>query len=277
MKQRNPKKPRRFFTCKICVEIFPLERKFKSMEMYGCSHLYCTDCIAKYIQTTLVEHNISQIKCPNLNCNVLLDAPLCQSVLPRNVFGNWCRLLCESAVLRDSSKGGFAHGRSYCPYRECSELVLNECARGSPFSNAPKVTKSKCPNCKNLFCFKCMVPWKEYHRCIPKSKTAVADIDSNDVSLMGIVKHNKWMRCPYCHHYVERSSGCRTVTCRCKRTFCHNCGINAIPCVCDNVEFSILGAIVFIAALISCIFKGFLRICHKLYASVEDMSCDGWN
>ncbi|KAI3980316.1 hypothetical protein MKX01_001387 [Papaver californicum] len=215
MKQRNPKKLRRFFTCKICVEIFPLERKFKSMEMYGCSHPYCTDCIAKYIQTTLVQHSISQIKCPNLNCNVLLDAPLCQFVLPRNVFENWCR------------------------------IHLKECARGSPFSNAHKVTKSKCPNCKNLLGFKCMVPWKEFHRCIPKSKTAVAHIDSNDVPFMGIVKHNKLMRCPSCHHYVERSSGCRTVTCRCNRTFCHNCGSNATSCVCDNVEFcSILGAIV---------------------------------
>ncbi|KAI3903690.1 hypothetical protein MKW98_032344 [Papaver atlanticum] len=242
MNQRNP--TRDFFKCEICVEIFPMERKFKSMEIYGCSHPYCTDCVAKYIQTTFLEYNISKIKYPSGDCNVVLDAPLCQSILPKNVFENWCRLLCEYAVLWDSSKGGFAHGRSYCPYRECSELVLNECAIGSPFNNAPKVTKSNCPNCKKLFCFNCMVPWKEYHRCIRRSGTAVADIDSNDVSFMGIVKHMKWIRCPSCHHYVELSSGCSRVTCRCKRTFCHNCGSNSCVCWPRNVDcFSISGAI----------------------------------
>ncbi|MCL7049473.1 hypothetical protein MKW94_012228 [Papaver nudicaule] len=117
------------FTCEICVEILPVERKFKSTEMNGCLHPYCTNWVAKYIQAKLIEHNISEIKCPNTDCKVVLDASLCQSVLPKEVFENWCRVLCESAVLLDSSKGGFAHGRCYCPYPDCSELVLNECVR----------------------------------------------------------------------------------------------------------------------------------------------------
>ncbi|KAI3974634.1 hypothetical protein MKX01_029624 [Papaver californicum] len=121
------------------------------MEMNGCSYPYCSDRIAKYIQTTLLEHNMSYIKCPNIYCNVLLDAPFCQSILPKNVSENWCFGLCELAALLDSSKGGFSHGRSYCPNRECSELVLNECARGSPFSNAPKFTNQTVLTAKTSF------------------------------------------------------------------------------------------------------------------------------
>ncbi|XP_026438043.1 uncharacterized protein LOC113336350 [Papaver somniferum] len=96
-----------------------------------------------------------------------------------------------------------AYGRSYCPYRDCSELVLNECVETN---STTKVTKSNCPNCKKLFCFHCMVPWKENHRCTDRSETTI-DIDSNDVFFIENVKHNKWVRCPSCNHYVERNQG----------------------------------------------------------------------
>ncbi|KAI3840104.1 hypothetical protein MKX03_003560 [Papaver bracteatum] len=95
------------FTCEICVEIVPVSRQFKSMEMSGCLHPYCTD-----------------------------------------FFEKWCRVLCESLVLLDSTKGGLAYGRCYCPHRDCSELILSECVRTS------RITISNCPNCKKLLCFR---------------------------------------------------------------------------------------------------------------------------
>ncbi|KAI3952897.1 hypothetical protein MKW92_035417 [Papaver armeniacum] len=112
---------RNFFTCEICVQI-----------MSGCLHPYCTDCVAKYIQEKVIEHNMSEIKCANPDCNVIFGR-----------FLKWCRVLCESVVLLDSSKGGLAYGRSYCPFRDCSELILND--NGGSISN--------CPNCKKLLCF----------------------------------------------------------------------------------------------------------------------------
>ncbi|KAI3943434.1 hypothetical protein MKW92_005824 [Papaver armeniacum] len=97
------------------------------MEASGCFHPFCTDCVAKYIESKVIHDNMSVIKCPNTSCSVLMDALSCRSILPRKVFEKWCRVLCESAVLLDASKGGFVHGRCFCPNRKCSELVLNEC------------------------------------------------------------------------------------------------------------------------------------------------------
>ncbi|KAI3923673.1 hypothetical protein MKW98_011303, partial [Papaver atlanticum] len=158
----------------------PVDKQFKGMEMSGCLHPYCTDCVAKYIQEKVIEHNMSEIKCANTNCNVMLDASLCQSALPNGVFEKWCRVLCESVVLLDSSKGGVAHGRSYCPYRDCSELILNECVRISASTNSNstsnKITISNCPNCKKLFCFHCMVPWTENHQC--RRHESIIDIET---------------------------------------------------------------------------------------------------
>ncbi|MCL7036906.1 hypothetical protein MKW94_001547 [Papaver nudicaule] len=188
------------FTCEICVQIVPVNQQFKSMETSGCLHPYCTDCVAKYIEGKVIEHNMSEIKCPNTDCNVALDASLCQSALPNKVFVKWCRVLCESVAFSDASKGGLAYGRSYCPYRKCSELILNECV------SASNITMSSCPNCKKLFCFHCMVSWKENHRC--RTHETVIDIDSNDVLFMEMVKRKRWIRCPTCFHYVERRGGC---------------------------------------------------------------------
>ncbi|XP_026437673.1 probable E3 ubiquitin-protein ligase RNF144A-A [Papaver somniferum] len=192
--------PSRFFTCNICFTELPLERKFK-----GCRHPYCTNCVAKYIEAQVIYRNISKITCPEFNCNVMLEASSYQSVLPKSVFEKWCRALCESAVFLNASKGGVAYGRSYCPYRNCSELVLNECVG---YSSSSKITESNCPSCKKPFCFHCMVPWKENHQC-NSNREIVIDIDSKDDSLfMKIVKKKRWRRCPSCKHYVERNEGC---------------------------------------------------------------------
>lgn len=200
-----------FFTCEICIEPVPLNQKFKNMEMKGCTHPYCTECVAKYIEAKVIQDNASDIKCPNTDCNVMLDALSCHSILPKTVFEKWCHVLCESAVLQESSKGGFAEGRSYCPFRDCFELVLDECVRNT--STTTRVTRSECPNCKKLFCFDCRVPWNENHKCIKKGKM-ISDVNKSDVLFLKKVKHNRLTRCPTCNHYVQLRSGCRYIRCR---------------------------------------------------------------
>ncbi|XP_026395841.1 E3 ubiquitin-protein ligase RNF144B-like [Papaver somniferum] len=163
----------------------------------------------------------------------MLDTSSYQSILPQSVFEKWCRALCESAVLLDASKGGVAYGRSYCPYPNCSELVLNECVGNY---SSGKITESSCPSCKKLFCFHCMVPWKEKHQC-SSSGEIVIDVDRKDDSLfVEIVKEKRWRRCPSCNHYVERRGGCNKIRCRCNTVFCHDCGSISDPCICGKEQ-----------------------------------------
>ncbi|KAI3994370.1 hypothetical protein MKX01_012627 [Papaver californicum] len=223
-----------YFTCEICIEPVLLNQKFKNMEMDGCLHPYCTDCIVKYIEVKVFQDNVSEIKCPDTNCTVFLNALSCRSILPAFMFEKWCRVLCESVVLTESSKGEFAYGRSYCPYRECNELVLNECAATialSSSSTSSTITKSTCPNCKKIFCFHCMVPWKENHRCARRCDL-VNDVDRNDLLFLEAARREKWTRCPNCSVFVERKRGCSLMTCRCKATFCYRCGCKS--CICKG-------------------------------------------
>ncbi|KAI3862325.1 hypothetical protein MKX03_036892 [Papaver bracteatum] len=164
------------FTCEICVQPVPVNEKFKNMEASGCFHPYCKDCVAKYIETKVIHDNVSDINpSPNTNCSVLLDALSCHSVLPKK-------------SIRE-----FVHGRCFCPNRRCSKLILNECVE-----TKSTVKRSDCPNCKEVFCFSCMVPWKQNYQCHQSGAIAIdIDMDRNDVLFIETVKRKKWVR------YVE--------------------------------------------------------------------------
>ncbi|PIA50514.1 hypothetical protein AQUCO_01300923v1 [Aquilegia coerulea] len=158
----------------------------------------------KYVQAKIEDYNLSEIKCPALGCDESLDPVMCSSFLTAGVFVRWCDVLCESTLSQYNSV--------YCPFRECSSLILNECGG--------KIKKTKCPNCRKLFCFECKVQWHNGYRC---DKTMQLG-DENDNLMHQVMKKQKWRRCPGCNHGVELISGCSHVKCRCGTTFCHACG-----------------------------------------------------
>ncbi|XP_059647634.1 E3 ubiquitin-protein ligase RSL1-like isoform X2 [Cornus florida] len=181
------------FTCEICVEpmLSSSVKKFKNNNR--CVHPFCTDCMTKYIEVK-VDDNIANVPCPALSCDQLLDPLNCRPIVPPKLFEKWCDVLCESAVL------GFE--RCYCPNRNCSALIVNECGGN--------VKRSKCPNCKRLFCFHCKLPWHSGYGCEESGNMR----NRNDVEFGLLMERNNWKRCPRCGHCIQRSEGCRHVKCR---------------------------------------------------------------
>ncbi|XP_047312659.1 E3 ubiquitin-protein ligase RSL1-like [Impatiens glandulifera] len=170
------------FTCNICHEpTLPYERKFKNKHI--CDHTFCKDCINKYVQVKVNEHNVAKIKCPSLCCDFNLDPLSCSLILPAKIFEKWCDFLCQDAIL------GVDH--CYCPNKECSALIMNECGG--------KVKRSVCPNCKQLLCFNCKISWHDGFSC---EESGVIR-DAEDVAFKVLEKVNNWKRCPKCRHCVE--------------------------------------------------------------------------
>ncbi|KAJ4963841.1 hypothetical protein NE237_023780 [Protea cynaroides] len=188
------------FTCEICIEPIPGNKKFKNKKR--CAHSFCTDCIAKYIEAKMEGE--AAMKCPGLHCERQLDPISCRAILSQRQFESWSDVLCQAAVLKWE--------RAYCPYPECSTLILNECGES--------VKKSNCPNCKKLFCYQCKIPWHAGFGC---DKT-VEMRERNDVLFAELAQRRKWIRCPSCNHCVELASGCPVVRCRCGISFCYGCG-----------------------------------------------------
>nr|XP_033509831.1 probable E3 ubiquitin-protein ligase RNF217 [Nicotiana tomentosiformis] len=195
------------FTCDICVDKKSTNDMFKIM---GCTHFYCKQCMAKYVASKLQE-NVSTTSCPVPGCNGVLEPYYCRSILPKEVFDRWGDALCEKLIL------GFE--KFYCPFKDCSVLLIDEC-RGGNFA----ITQSECPECKRLFCAKCKVAWHLGIMCEEFQKSNKDEKEKEEIQLMKLAKHRKWQRCPSCRIYVARNKGCNNMKCRCGCDFCYKCG-----------------------------------------------------
>ncbi|KAJ4951904.1 hypothetical protein NE237_028736 [Protea cynaroides] len=196
-------------TCEICIEPMIHNKKFNNGNR--CAHPFCTNCIARYIEAK-VEDRVAEPTCPAFNCEKLLDPLSCRPILPTGLFKTWCNLLCDSVVGSRES--------AYCPFVDCSALILNECGRN--------VTRSNCPNCKKLLCFQCKLPWHAGFGCDETEEMR----DENDILLGELVERNKWKICPSCKYRVERNEGCLNIKCRCGVLFCYSCGKVKNICEC---------------------------------------------
>ncbi|KAJ4838365.1 hypothetical protein Tsubulata_046796, partial [Turnera subulata] len=136
------------FTCQICFESLPLEWKFKNADL--CTHPFCLSCISMHIKLYLRSFaGTGTIRCPEIECEHTLDPFSCRLLVTREEFVKWCDLMCRSALSGIDS--------CYCPFPNCSALVLNECS--------DKLKKTNCPNCNRNFCFQCGVPWHAGYGC----------------------------------------------------------------------------------------------------------------
>ncbi|GMI82171.1 hypothetical protein like AT3G14250 [Hibiscus trionum] len=202
--------------CIICTDFKPVEEMFRSNT---CSHLFCKDCIGKYVAAKIQE-NIAMVKCPDINCQAALEPQFCRSIVPGDVFDRWESALCESMIL--------GLQKFYCPFKDCSALLLDD--------GGSDVVKSECPSCHRLFCAQCKVAWHSGISCgefrkLGKDERSMEDIMAHPkhnvnppLMVMELAKNKKWRRCPSCKIYVEKTEGCSHISCRCKFQFCYGCG-----------------------------------------------------
>ncbi|XP_048228344.1 uncharacterized protein LOC8259039 [Ricinus communis] len=196
------------FVCEICVESKTAD---ESLAIRGCTHAYCTDCMAKYVASKIQE-NITGIYCPVSGCGGLLEPEYCRSILPQEVFDRWGNALCEALNLGSQ--------KFYCPFKDCSAMLIND--------GGEVIRESECPHCRRLFCAHCKVPWHSGIDCNKFQTLHKDEREKEDIMLMKLAENKKWRRCPICRIYVERTEGCRYMKCRCGTHFCYSCGTTKI-------------------------------------------------
>ncbi|XP_065850704.1 E3 ubiquitin-protein ligase RSL1-like [Euphorbia lathyris] len=189
------------FVCEICVEPKAL---IESFSLKGCSHFYCTQCVVSYVASKL-DDSITRISCPVTKCEGVLEPEYCKDILPKKLFDRWGIALCES-VIQTSQK-------IYCPFKDCSALLIHD--------TGMEIQSSYCPSCKRAFCVSCKVPWHSEVNC---KKFQKLKKKGDDVMMIDLAKRKNWRRCPKCNFYVEKSTGCFYIKCRCGYAFCYRCG-----------------------------------------------------
>ncbi|GAB2245925.1 hypothetical protein Droror1_Dr00001418 [Drosera rotundifolia] len=192
------------FICNICSEAkFPHE----SFAIKGCTHSYCFDCVRSYVGAKL-EDGVSNVKCPEPGCDGTLDPEHCRDILPKDMYVKWGKSLCESGIL--------ASEKFYCPFKNCSAMMIGDGSEG--------LTNSECPECKRLFCVRCKVMWHEGMECGEYQKLKKNEKCVEAIMFKKLADNKKWKRCPACKMYVERIDGCNYILCRCGVSFCYSCG-----------------------------------------------------
>ncbi|XP_004307158.1 PREDICTED: probable E3 ubiquitin-protein ligase RNF217-like [Fragaria vesca subsp. vesca] len=193
------------FACEICLET---KSAHESFGIKNCTHVYCTDCVVKYVDSKL-EQNIASIGCLVPDCNKgSLDPEHCRLILKPEVFEKWGKWLCED-VITGSLK-------FYCPFKDCSTMLIDD--------GEEVVRESECPSCKRLFCAQCKVPWHTGITCEEFKKLNKDDTAKEDIKMERLAYKKHWRKCPRCGIYVERTGGCSTVHCRCGTYFSFHCG-----------------------------------------------------
>ncbi|XP_076890393.1 E3 ubiquitin-protein ligase RSL1-like [Bidens hawaiensis] len=198
-------KPLRYSFCAICMDTKTASETFENANV--CRHSYCLDCIRGHVAAKIKE-NVTKVKCPDPSCKGLIGPEVCRSIVPKEVLERWENILCES-LINESLK-------FYCPFKDCSVMLVDD--------GGVTITSSECPNCHRLFCVQCKVAWHCGINCIEYQSLKKGEKSPNDILLTNLAKEKRWMKCPNCKLFVEKTSGCNHISCRCGHQFCYRCG-----------------------------------------------------
>ncbi|XP_054008355.1 E3 ubiquitin-protein ligase RNF14-like [Hylaeus anthracinus] len=214
--------------CTICFEEF---RGKECIKLETCSHIYCKNCMQKYITITINEGTIGDITCPSSNCNFSIAFNDIKDLCP-DLFSKY-----ESLLLQITLKS--MNDVIFCPRISCQcPLVLNT-----------DDTLAICSKCDYAFCIYC---YKVYHgvepcftisrgikKLIEDYKNANNDqkqllrkkygrqqiqrVVENHLAKEYLKKNAK--TCPNCQTMIVKIDGCNKMRCiHCKADFCWLCG-----------------------------------------------------
>ena len=200
--------------CNICSESDPSKKKVK----LECSHVFCIECMQKYIKVKIQAHHVSpnSLVCPEENCKSSLNYFRVKEIISNADFEKYDELLNNGAILADGDR--FFD----CP--NCnSKLVIPK---------KEEVSFIKCWNCQKRWCTNedCMGDWDEHGgKLCAEYKKGDFKGKMNEELFQEYAKNNGLMPCPTCGAQIDKTKNCNFVRCespKCqkKTIFCYLCG-----------------------------------------------------
>lgn len=200
--------------CNICSESDPLKKKVK----LECTHVFCIECMQKYIKEKIKTHHVSanSLLCPEENCKSPLNYFRVKEILSKADFEKYDELLNNVAILADGDR--FFD----CP--NCnSKLVIPK---------KEEISFIKCWNCQKRWCTNedCMGDWDEHGgKLCAEFKKGDFKGKLNEELFQEYKKTNGLMPCPTCGAEIHKIKNCNYVRCespKCqkKTIFCYLCG-----------------------------------------------------
>ncbi len=185
--------------CEICLMELDLE---DAVPLEFCGHLFHNECISKHISVQIADGNLQP------------DCPTCR--LP---------LTLEDVNMRSSDKDQSRYERLSLSqflathqdgYKHC---MTPDCVYAFAYEGE---SDFQCPMCNKHYCLKCMTEFHPQFTC-EEYRNAHNPAMVDDM-FQRFVQGAHFKQCPNCKFFVEKSSGCNHMTCRCRYEFCYACG-----------------------------------------------------
>ena len=206
----NPNNIQTEVECVICIEKFPIS---DFIPFNNCACICDAACFNKFLDIEIQGRKFP-INCPMCKTEVS-EQDIVQRV-DTKARDNYFQFNFRKFVGEHSSE------YSSCPTPDCQNVFIAE-----------NESHYGCPLCKKEYCLRCKV---DYHKGITCEKYQEKEIDkktqSADHQFLNFVKGTNYKQCPNCKFWVERSSGCPHMTCRCRYQFCYTCGGKYQACRC---------------------------------------------
>lgn len=177
--------------CTICMD-----SEINNMKKLHCNHIFCTNCIASYIEDKILNGKI-KIQCPSKGCIELLKHSQIEDLINKELLTKYDELLIRKGINRDPNI-------QFCP-KPGSIKKFNPIS-GEPFTTCVCGIKI------------CNICCQEFH----PNKTCLKVVD---IKFQKFAQDNQTRFCMMCKSYVHRVSGCDHITCPiCGYEFCWKSG-----------------------------------------------------
>ena len=183
-----------------------------------CGHRFCRDCVTGYLENALGDGRVIDTKCPDMNCEILLDDEDIKAALSTLSYGKFQQFRILAHMRLDPNI-------RWCPTENCPGGVVSD-------PSDPLFPKLVCNECGISFCAECSLVWHEGFSC-QSYRRHLKNKEKGDVKrkrkqeqkdMKEWLKQNKSIKCAKCGALVQRESGCNHITCRCGYEFCWLCG-----------------------------------------------------
>ncbi len=183
-----------------------------TVQLDGCLHLYCRECLATYVSVSINEGRTSEgtLRCPVDACPVPIHEAVLRDLASSADWAKHQRLVEKRNVLKDPLL-------RFCPQPDCDGVA--HLAQAPTKDN--RYLAAECPDCGHAFCGNCGCVghrWKPCHVAL-KEQTGDAAYERWKKGKRGGVK-----ACPGCGFHVEKNGGCSAMRCaHCNVAFCWLC------------------------------------------------------
>ena len=201
--------------CSVCFK--NIVRKSCDLVVLGCcDKTICSECMRTMISTK-VNDGQTFIPCPYPDCTKALQRDQIVQHIDAKVLNKYERFRLN--IEGDGSK-------KTCP--NCCLITESDLPLFKPNEKTtltPVEYNITCSECSFQWCYNCHSPWHESLSCHSYREGDEQFMKWTKGRVAGYTYTPNCQKCPKCKVFIERSSGCDSMTCnRCNSNFCYKCG-----------------------------------------------------